>query len=291
MAPAFPRRRDFLWLLLCSWNCAPAAAAVVLRRPQALNLTTAPYVDFVSPTHGECHDAGTEIAVRLKVVFSVSREEGEAFMTRHAATAEVCIAIGVDGAAQCVRMSELSADMAINSLGDGCHTVSAWWQDKHALRSAHHPTEWGQSASRGVAGAVMSVVVVVGAACEAGCTAPPGSLREAYQPPPNSITGGCLGGGGCGDRCAAGCCEATTPFSVCVHPQSAAAANDNDGDDKVSPPLPLCSDCLAEVSPPRVELLPRFSAGIMQRHLRLVRETVLHSAFEGPMEVGGWVGA
>ena len=41
------------------------------------------------------------------------------------------------------RMSELSADMAINSLGDGCHTVSAWWQDKHALRSAHLPTEWG----------------------------------------------------------------------------------------------------------------------------------------------------
>ena len=125
------------------------------------------------------------------------------------------------------------------------------------------------------------------------------STAGAFAAPPNSVTGGCIkggpstssagGDGRCSRRCAEGCCEATTPFSLCVHGQSAAAANATHADVSVSPPLPFCSECLAEVAPPQLELLPRFGdpAGLTQRYLRLVRETVLHSAFEGPMEVGG----
>ena len=83
-------------------------------------------------------------------------------------------------------------------------------------------------------------------------------------------------------RCLRGCCEATTPFSLCVHGRSAAAQGTSTAE-----PLPFCSECMREISPPQLGLLPRYqdSAGLTQRYLRLVRETVLHSAFDGPMEV------
>ena len=294
----------FCFLLLLS--VSPAIVASIVVRPAALNLTSAPYVDFTAPTHGQCFPSGTDIEVQWKVVFSVGREEGETFLAHHGDAAEVCFAIGSDGGAQCMAMADVSSGMVVGGLGDGCHTLAAWWQDKHALRRDYHPRRYGRpqdgtgSEDRGISGAAMSVAVLVGAACEKGCSRAPGSTAGAFAEPPNSVTGGCIedpsspasaGGGRCSRRCAEGCCEATTPFALCVHGRSAAAANATSraASWEVSPPLPFCSECLAEVAPPQLELLPRFGdpAGLTQRYLRLVRETVLHSAFEGPMEVGG----
>jgi len=46
--------------------------------------------------------------------------------------------------------------------------------------------------------------------------------------------------------------------------------------------LPMCSECLVQVSPPGLELLPRFNdhAGLTRRYLRLVQQTVLNTAYE-----------
>ena len=264
-----------------------------LRLPKALNMSRAPYVDFLFPKHGQCYPAGGEIVVAWKLIFATNQKAGEAFMARHATSGEVCIAVGLNDALHCVSATG-AADFVLDGLGDGCHTLAAWWQDKNTKRD-------GRDLQLGVSGAAMSIAVVVGSACDEGCSAAPGSLIDAYVSPPNSITGGDLGvhknvvGGEKvtssightlkrSQRCLRGCCEATIPFSLCVHGRSAAAQGTSTAE-----PLPFCSECMIEISPPQLELLPRYqdSAGLTQRYLRLVRETVLHSAFEGPMEVGG----
>ena len=78
----------FCFLLLLS--VSPAIVASIVVRPAALNLTSAPYVDFTAPTHGQCFPSGTDIEVQWKVVFSVGREEGETFLAHHGDAAEVC---------------------------------------------------------------------------------------------------------------------------------------------------------------------------------------------------------
>jgi hypothetical protein len=272
------------------------------------NLRDAPYVKFLSPDVGACVAGEVDLKVAWMLVITGHESDAAAFRAQHGQS-EVCIALGSEGPETCVGALSGHDLWLTGGLPPGCHTLVGWWRAASGRpgSATSVPFSAGPSCHAACNQTISSSDPAAGDGTASTVAAAP--RRAALGFPPNAVTGGCLaekdadtewsrarGGQGGGCRCTEGCCEAGSPLSMCEHFAFDAWHNSGAAADERAAPggklgtqaaagrskrLPLCSECLPEVSPPDRELLPRFStaAPLVRRYLNTVKATVLNLAY------------
>lgn len=272
------------------------------------NLRDAPYVKFLSPGVGACVAGNADLKVAWMLVVTGRESDAAAFRAQHGRS-EVCIALGSEAPEACVGALAGQDLWLTGGLPAGCHTLVGWWRAASGRPGSATSVPFSAGPSCHAAcnqTRALSFDLGAGDGTASSFEAAPG--RAALGFPPNAVTGGCLadkdadtvwsrarGGEGGGCRCTEGCCEAGSPLSMCEHfafdqwhNSVAAAAERAAPGAKLgtqaaagrSKRLPLCSECLPEVSPPDRALLPRFAAApLVRRYLDTVKATVLNSAY------------
>ena len=284
--------------------CAGSLAA-----PLAENLKDAPYVNFVAPLGCQTPGAGgaaDQVVVEWQTTLAVEGAVDAARaaeLERRMIGSQVCIAFE-DGEPHCQDFAEPVRKVALDRLAAGCYTLKGWWVPpgtasvryggtltSHLIRVGRSD-DGDEAAARAAcpqtcaseAAAAATAAAAAGGGSHGGTWATPvsadgggggsgsGVARYELPPPPNAVTGGCLLGGACETRCAEGCCDGSNPMHMCTYTG-----------------LPVCSECVTEVSPAQRGALPaaalEANLGVVdrsmaERYVELMGELVMNTPYE-----------